>query len=136
MLNMPESVEECIYFTRRIVGKGNIVAWVSKQDCPQCKKAKMGKPRDNKGKVKIRAKEYTCPTCKYTAEKEAYEETLTCDIMYTCPKCLKQGEQSVPFKRKKVKIFDSEEGTEKKVDAVAFACSSCKEKLYVTKKMK
>jgi hypothetical protein len=124
MLNMPESMDACVYFTRRVLeGDGKAIAWVSKEDCPECGKGKMGKPRD-KGKVKIRAKEYVCPECNHTVEKEAYEETLTCNIQFTCPACKKEGEASVPFQRKSYKG----------VKAVVFTCD-CGEKLGITKKM-
>lgn len=125
-LEMPNSMSECIYFTNRKLGeKGNAICWVAKQDCPKCKKAKMGKPVE-KGKVKIRAKEYVCPACNYTAEKTAYEETLTASIQYTCPACQKQGEAQIPFKRKKV------EG----VDTLRAKCQFCSANIDITKKMK
>ena len=67
---MPNSMEECVYFTRRAVGNGKAVAWVFKEDCPECGKAKMGKPVNEKtGKAKIRATEYVCPACNHTIEK-------------------------------------------------------------------
>ena len=34
----PDSMEECIYFTNRNIGKGKIKAWVFKEKCPKCKK--------------------------------------------------------------------------------------------------
>ena len=84
MVKEPESMEELIYFTRRTIGKGQAQAWVYKGDCPKCGKGKMGKPVDEKtGKVKIRAKEYVCPECGNAEEKNAYEETLQCEIKYT-----------------------------------------------------
>ncbi len=135
-LKFPESTDECVYFTRRAIGKGKTIAWVFKEKCPKCKKAFMGKPKDEKtGKVKIRAKEYVCPECGNTVEKKAYEETLTCNVQYTCPACGKSEEQQVLFKRKKVKIFDEEEGKEKTGDAVQIVCS-CGHKINITKKMK
>jgi len=127
ILREPESLEEVIYFTQRATGKGNVKAWVYKGACPKCGKGKMGKPVDEKtGKVKIRAKEYVCPQCKYTVEKKAYEDTLTCDVKYTCPSCGHTDETSVPFKRKKF------EG----MDAIVFLCGKCKSKIPITKKMK
>ena len=132
-LKLPESVTECVYFTRR--QKPNVVAWVLKEKCPKCKKAMMGKPQE-KGKVKIRAKEYICPACAYKVEKQAYEDTLTANIQYTCPKCNDSGEIQVPFKRKKVKFLDPESGKEKKGDAIQFQCKKCSETINVTKKMK
>ncbi len=133
-LKMPESMDECIYFTRRL--KPNVVAWVLKEICPKCKKAMMGKPKGSDGKVKIRAKEYVCPECNFTMEKQAYEDTLTANIQYTCPKCSFSGEHQMPFKRKKVKIFDEEEGKEVTADALIFNCPKCGQKIAVTKKMK
>ncbi len=133
-LKQPNSMDECVYFTRR--SKPNIVAWVFKEKCPKCKKAIMGKPIGPAGKVKIRAKEYVCPSCSYTVEKQAFEDTLTANIEYTCPKCNNSGEVQVPFKRKKVKFFDEKKGKDVSVEAVQFLCQKCKEKLNVTKKMK
>lgn len=133
-LKMPESMDECIYFTRR--SKPQAVAWVFKEKCPKCKKAMMGKPTGPDGKVKIRAKEYVCPECRHTVEKQAYEDTLTANIQYTCPQCSNSGEIQIPFKRKKVKIFDEEEGKEKMAEALQFQCPKCSQKINVTKKMK
>ena len=126
-LHEPESMDECIYFTRRIFdnGKGKAMAWVFRKDCPKCKKAPMGKPKGDDGHVKIRAKEYTCPACNYTVSKEEYEPTLTCDVKYTCSGCGKAGEASVPFKRV------SFQG----VKAVVFPCASCGQKIGITKKL-
>ena len=123
----PDSMDECIYFTRRTLdgGKGKAMAWVLKKNCPKCNKEKMGKPKGDDGHVKIRAKEYTCPSCNHTVSKEEYEPTLTCDVKYTCPHCGKDGEASVPFNRV------SFQG----VKAVVFPCAACKEKIGVTKKL-
>ncbi len=133
----PESMDECVYHTIRNTGGNSIRAWVFKEKCPKCKKALMGKPKDEKtGKAKIRAKEYQCPECKHTEEREEYEDKLTCNVQYECGKCKHKGEIQVPFKRKKVKRFDEEEGKDKLVEAVLFECQKCKEKMYLTKKMK
>lgn len=126
-LKEPESMEELVYFTRRVIGNGKVMCWVYRQKCPKCGKALMGKPKDEKtGGVKIRAKEYVCPECGHTAEKKEYEESLTAEAKYTCPKCGFEGEATFPFKRKKV------EG----VDALVFNCGKCNEKIAITKKMK
>ena len=126
-LRQPESVEECIYYTRRLVDKGQVTCWVFREKCPNCGKALMGKPRDKKtGKVKIRAKEYICPECNHTVQKEQYEDTLTASVSYTCPKCTNKGETQIPFKRK------SFEG----VKALVFPCGKCQQKIPITKKMK
>ena len=124
-LKQPESVDECVYFTRRTIDKGHVMCWTFKEKCPKCGKALMSKPKGEDGKVKIRAKEYVCPSCGNSAEKKAYEETLTANAIYTCPHCKKQGESQVPFKRKKVKG----------VEMVVFSCQHCGGKIEVTKKM-
>ena len=137
MVKEPTSMEGLVYFTNRKVGDGNVMAWVYKKECPECGKALMGKPKNEKtGKAKIRAKEYTCPECGYTVDKDEYEETLTLEAKYTCPKCKYQGEAEVPFKRKKTKIFNEKKQKEVSVDAVVFECENCNEKIAVTKKMK
>ena len=137
MVKLPESMDDLVYFTSRGIGKkGHAKAWVHKAMCPKCKKAKMGKPVGKDGSVKIRAKEYVCPACKYTVEKVAYEESLTCEVIYTCPSCGKAGEAAVPFKRKKVKIFDEEAGKETAGESVRFPCAHCKGNVDVVKKMK
>jgi predicted SprT family Zn-dependent metalloprotease len=126
-LRQPESMDECVYFTRRAVGKGFVMCWVFKEKCPKCGKAFMGKPRDPKtGDVKIRAKEYVCPSCNYTVEKTEYEDTLTASIAYTCLHCSNKGETQIPFKRK---TFEG-------AKALVFQCDKCKGKIPITKKMK
>jgi predicted RNA-binding Zn-ribbon protein involved in translation (DUF1610 family) len=123
----PESTEQLVYFTQRAIGKGDARAWVYKGDCPKCGKAKMSKPRDEKtGKVKIRAKEYVCSECGYMVEKKAYEDTLTCEIKYTCPECGNKDEATVPYKRK----------TWQGMKSIVFECGKCKAKIGITKKMK
>ena len=126
-MELPSSMDECFYFSNRTLeeGKGKAIAWVLKADCPKCGKAKMGKPVD-KGKVKIRAKEYVCPECNYTVPKEEYEPTLTVNVQYTCPYCGKSGEATTPYKRKSFKG----------VQAYVFECNDCGEKIGITKKMK
>lgn len=128
MVTEPESMDQLVYFTQRnLGGKGNARAWVYRGDCPKCGKGKMGKPVDSKtGKIKVRSKEYVCPECNYTVEKKSYEETLECEIKYTCPECGKDGEAAVPYKRK----------TWNGMKAVVFNCSNCKAKLGITKKLK
>ncbi|MCX6707400.1 MAG: hypothetical protein NT001_04650 [Candidatus Woesearchaeota archaeon] len=62
-LKEPQSMDECIYFTRRTTheGKGRIMAWARKMDCPKCRKAKMGKPVED-GSVKIATTPYVRKT--------------------------------------------------------------------------
>jgi len=124
-LREPESMEEVIYFTRRSIGDGKVMAWVYRKECPKCHKAKMGKPVDG-GKVKIRAKEYVCPECGFTEEKTAHEESLTLEAKYTCPYCGKEGEGTAEYKRKPF------EG----VKAYVVVCEHCGGKIGITKKMK
>ena len=103
----PENMDELVYFTNRQLsgGKGTVTAWTYKEKCPKCGKGIMGKPKDAKtGKVKIRATEYECPECKYSAPKEAYEDTLTCQAKYKCPKCSFEGDIEMPFIRKKKEV--------------------------------
>ena len=44
----PESMEECVYFTRRDNEKGKIKVWVFREKCPNCNDELMGKPKDPK----------------------------------------------------------------------------------------
>ncbi len=120
-LRMPESMEECLYFTNR----GDIIAWVYRKLCPKCKKAKMGKPVE-KGSVKIRAKEYVCPSCGYTEQKEQHEASLKLEAQYTCPECGKEGESTGEYKRK------SFQG----VPSYLVTCQHCNAKIALTKKLK
>ena len=127
----PESdadIEKLIYYTQRKIGDyGHAVTWVYRQKCPKCGKGLMGKPRDEKtGKPKIRAKEYVCPDCGHSVEKKEYEESLTANIEYICPKCKNQGKIQIPYKRKKVQGMD----------ALKFSCEKCGETILITKKMK
>ena len=97
----------------------------------------MQKPRNPKtGKFRLRAKEYSCSECNYSAPLEEYEDTLTLCAVYACPRCQKHGEAHVQFKRKKIKVFDERKQKEKLADAVQFPCQHCGEKISVTKKMK
>ncbi len=125
-LRQPESMDECVYFTRRAVGKGHVMCWVFREKCPKCGKAEMGKPRGEEGNVKVRAKEYVCPSCGHTVGKQEYEDTLTANIAYTCPHCGHKGETQIPFKRK---TFEG-------VKALVFQCDKCKGKVPITKKLK
>lgn len=126
-LNMPNSIGECIYFTRRTLNNnGRIIAWVYRKECPKCHKVKMSKPVDKKGKVLTRAKEYVCPACGHKEENKEYEESLQIEIIYTCPYCGNQGEAATEYKRK---LWEG-------VQAYVFACQKCSKKIGVTKKMK
>ena len=127
MIEIPESMDECFYFSRRTLdNNGKAVSWVLKPDCPKCGKAKMGKPQATDGHIKIRAKEYMCPACSYTVSKEEFEPTLTMNIQYTCPHCGNSGEATTDYK---LKPFMG-------VKAYVFTCGKCNEKIGITKKMK
>ncbi len=129
-------MDGCIYYTFRGIGEhGEAKAWVLKEKCPKCGKGLMGKPRDEKGKVKIRAKEYVCPECSHIADKDEYEKTLTVNITYTCPHCKAEGETQIPFARKKVQVAD-EKGKKKALEVLRFQCGKCNENVDISKKMK
>jgi predicted RNA-binding Zn-ribbon protein involved in translation (DUF1610 family) len=130
-LEVPTSMDDLIYFTNRTImleeGSGKAKAWVYRKVCPECGKAKMGKPINEKtGKAKIRSTEYICPECGYTEEKSEHEETLTVEIQYTCPYCQHVGEATTPCVRK----------TWNGVKAYVFECDGCGKKVGVSKKMK
>ncbi len=137
-LREPKSMDECVYYTKRVFANdGKAVVWVFKEKCTKCGKALMGKPRDPKtGKAKIRAKEYACPECNFIIEKAEYEDTLTANIQYVCPKCKNKGEVQIPFKRKKTHFFDEIKKKKVSADALVFNCEKCDEKIIITKKMK
>jgi len=126
-LQLPDSMEDLIYWTMRKIGDGKVTAWVEKSMCSACGKGLMGKPINEKtGKVKIRAKEYVCSECGHTEEKKEHEEQLMCNILYVCPFCKHEGETQILFKRK----------TYMGQKSLVFECEECKEKLPITKKMK
>ena len=124
----PESMEDLVYMTNRSLDNdGKIAVWVYRQDCPECGKAKMTKPKDPKtGKYKIRAKEYVCSECNHSVEKDEYEPTLEAQADLTCPNCKKHSEVILPFKRKKTYG----------VNTLPVPCPDCGHVIQVTKKMK
>ncbi|MBN2422929.1 hypothetical protein JXB41_06905 [Candidatus Woesearchaeota archaeon] len=124
--NIPESMEDLVYWTSRKIGNGNIKAWVYRGECPKCHKGLMGKPIGPDGKVKTRANYYECTECGNNIDKQGYEESLDCECIYTCPECSHKGEAVFPFKRKKYKG----------VDALVFNCEKCNAKIAITKKLK
>lgn len=138
MVTIPNSMDELVYFTKRSYGdKGKVMAWSYRGMCPECGKGRMGKPINPKtGKPKIRSKEYECPECSYTVEKEEYEKTLEVEVSYTCKECEHSGETSFPFKRKNVQLYDEETGKKKAAKAFVFNCENCDEKIIIAKKMK
>ena len=133
MIKEPSSMDGLVYFTRQSGKQAKVVAWVRKMACPKCKKP-MGKPVE-KGKVRVRASVYVCPGCGYEEQKQEHFDKLTAEITYNC-NCGHNGEQTLPFKRKKIKVYNDGEGKEVGVDALVFPCSKCKERIIVAKKMK
>lgn len=125
-LRHPESMDEIVYFTNRTLeNNGKVKAWAYRVDCPECKKALMGKPVE-KGKIKRRAKEYVCPECGHTEENTEHEKKLVLEISYTCPHCNHSDETTAEYKRR---TFGG-------VPAYVFKCQNCGEKIGITKKMK
>ncbi|HLC52153.1 MAG TPA: hypothetical protein VJI98_02820 [Candidatus Nanoarchaeia archaeon] len=120
-LIIPNSMDECLYFTNR----DGVMAWVYRKDCPKCRKAKMGKPVV-KGKIKTRADEYACPACGYSENKTEHEDSLQLEAHYTCPECAKEGESTGQYKRKNFKG----------VPAYVVECQYCNAKIPITKKLK
>ncbi len=113
----PESVDECVYYTRRSFGNGHILAWAFRKPCPKCGTL-MRKPSK-------RSPVYECPSCKYSEPKKEHEQSLTVYVKYTCPFCLHTGEAETPYVRK----------TWQGVKAFVFTCASCGKKIGVTKKL-
>lgn len=127
-VQLPSSMSECLYFTNRTLSgkhEGSILAWVYRKPCPKCKQGSMGKPVE-KGKVKTRAAVYVCPSCDYTEEKIAHEESLTLEAKYRCSNCGKEGQSSAPYKRKNYLG----------VQAYVIDCQHCDNKIPLTKKLK
>ncbi|MBI5392368.1 hypothetical protein HZA96_00735 [Candidatus Woesearchaeota archaeon] len=125
-LKEPESMNELVYFSNRSIGEGKAKVWVERQQCPKCKKALMGKPKGEEGNIMIRAKEYVCPACNYTVEKQEHEDSLTASIIYTCPSCKFEGEKQIPNKRKSINGAQT----------LRFQCDKCDANIDITKKMK
>ncbi len=119
-MHEPESVTECLYFSRRefAPGKGSAMAWVLRKECPQCKKAFMGKPKKT-------AKEYVCKVCGYAEDLKKHEADVILTIKYTCPFCEHKGVAQTPYKRKT--LYGK--------PAFVFQCESCNEKLGIYKRM-
>ncbi len=125
---IPDSMDECVYFTRRkfLPDKGKAIAWVRRQRCEKCDKGTMSKPVNEKtGKFKVRSKEYACSECGATEDKIEHEAKLKAEIIYQCPFCGFEGEIETDFTRKS---FYGKK-------AIVFNCKKCGEKLGITKKM-
>ena len=119
-LKQPESVDECLYFTRRaLVPKGTIMAWAFRKGCPQCHKGLMRKPKKT-------SPTYDCPECGYSEPKAEHIKGIVLNVEYTCPSCGHSGEATTEYRRK----------TWQGVKAYVFTCQQCGEKIGVTKKLK
>lgn len=125
-LKKPESVEECVYFTNRIIDSGRAMAWVFRKQCPKCKKGIMGKPQKKGGKVDKKADHYVCYSCGYQESNEQVESSLMINIEYKCPHCGNEGETISEYRRK------SFQG----VQSYIFECDKCRQKIPITKKLK
>lgn len=125
-LTPPDSMDDCLYFTRRTMDNGKIMAWVERITCPKCEKGKIGKPLKKDGKPLRKAEFYECPECKYQEPNQEHEEKLKMSVIYTCPHCSSQGDTSTEYNLKPFKG----------VKAYIFTCQKCGEKIPITKKMK
>src|SRR3989344_242866 len=124
-LKKPESMDECIYFTNRIIGNGRATAWVFRKECPKCKGI-MGKPIKKNGKIDKKADNYVCYQCNYSESNEDVEKNLTVNVDYKCPHCGNEGEATTEYQRK---CFEG-------VQAYVFLCGKCGKKIGITKKLK
>ena len=125
-LKKPESMEECIYFTNRIIGSGRAMAWVFRKECPKCGKDVLRKPLSKSGKPDKKSPVYACRSCHYEEKNEDVENSLVVNIEYKCPYCGNDGGASSKYERK------SFEG----VPSYIFECQKCKKKIGITKKLK
>jgi len=132
-MRKPKSMSELAYFTRRKDEFGTVQVWVFREDCTECGKGQMGKPINPKtGKPKSRAKEYQCPECSVTIEKEEYEDSLTANISYSCPEG-HSGEIQIPFERKRLPIKNPKTGKNKYKPGIKFNCETCDFEIKVVK---
>lgn len=125
-LKKPSSVEECVYFTNRVIDSGRAMAWVFRKTCPKCKKGIMGKPLKKNGKIDKKADHYVCYKCSYTESNEQVENSLVINVEYKCPHCSFEGETTSEYKRK---VFEG-------VQSYVFECQKCHKKIGLTKKLK
>lgn len=114
-MRAPESVQECVYFTRRADPK--LIAWAFRKPCPKCK-ALMKKPKKT-------SPTYDCPECGHTESKAEHEQSLIINVQYVCPFCRHEGATTTEYKRK------SWQG----VKAFVFLCEDCGQKIGITKKL-
>ncbi|HII17211.1 TPA: hypothetical protein HA361_04820 [Candidatus Woesearchaeota archaeon] len=125
-LTFPESMDECLYFTRRVEGKLRIIAWVLRPHCPACAEGRIGKPIKKDGKPYRKSPFYACSSCGHEMLGRDVEAELKLEVQYTCPHCGHSGETITGYQRK---VFEG-------VPAYVFQCDSCNRKIGITKKMK
>jgi DNA-directed RNA polymerase subunit RPC12/RpoP len=125
-LKKPASMEECVYFTNRVIGSGKAIAWVFRKQCPKCKKDALRKPSTKSGKPDKKSPIYVCKNCRYEEKNEEAEKDLILNIEYKCPHCGNEGETTSEYKRK---IFEG-------VPSYVFECQKCHKKIGLTKKLK
>ena len=125
-LKKPENVEECIYFTNRVIGSGRATAWVFRKQCPKCKKDAMKKPSTKSGKPDKKSPVYVCKSCRYEEKNEDVEKDLVVNIEYKCPHCGNESETISKYERK---TFEG-------VPSYVFECRKCGRKIGITKKLK
>ena len=125
-LKKPSSVQECVYFTNRIMGSGRAMAWVFRKECPKCKEGIMGKPQKKHGKIDKKADHYVCYSCGYKESNEQVENSLVLNVEYKCPYCGHEGEATSDYKRK---TFEG-------MPSYVFECQKCRKKSGLTKKLK
>ena len=119
-------MDECVYFTNRIINSGKAIAWVFRKECPECKKGIMGKPQKKGNKIDKKAEYYVCDLCGYKEGNEQVENNLVLNVEYKCQYCGNEGETTSDYKRKKF------EG----VPSFVFECQNCHKKIGLTKKLK
>ena len=125
VLKRPSSVEECVYFTNRIIGDGRAMAWVFRKECPKCKGI-MGKPMKKGGKIDKKSDHYVCYSCGHQETNEQVENSLAINVEYKCPHCGFEGDTTSEYKRK---TFEG-------VPSYVFECQKCNKKIGLTKKLK
>ena len=125
-IKKPNSMEDCIYFTNRIMDSGRATAWVFRKECPKCSKGFMGKPLNKGNKIDKKANYYVCYSCNYQESNEDVENNLTLNVEYKCPYCGNEGETTSEYKRK---TFEG-------VPSYIFECKKCNKKIGLTKKLK
>jgi predicted RNA-binding Zn-ribbon protein involved in translation (DUF1610 family) len=124
----PDSIDDILNFTNRKLPDGTkIVAYVPRQICPECKKADMGKPINEKtGRPKIRSKTYECPECGYEEPKQSHEDSCEVIVQYTNPEGTELKKTTASYERK----------TWRGMKSIIFHNEFLDERFGITKRMK